>query len=132
MGIALPGLLSTAMARQHLNLFAMWFAGGGVTQIFRMPRGRKQRFTHLRYEGYTTYWRVVHKVLSSSFAPTGEAAGDAQQPPPQASTNRGVGGRPKGAPGTKCPKCKQNKKAAAPAVQTGLCSRCRRVAFPHR
>ena len=48
MGIALPGLLSTAMARQHLNLFAMWFAGGGVTQIFRMPRGRKQRFTHDR------------------------------------------------------------------------------------
>ena len=26
----------------------MWFAGGGVTQIFRMPRGRKQRFTVLR------------------------------------------------------------------------------------
>eukprot|EP00964_Phaeocystis_antarctica_P063980 scaffold38433_cov27-Phaeocystis_antarctica.AAC.1 len=48
MGIALPGLLSTAMARQHLDLFAMWFAFGGVTQIFRMPRGRKQRFTHLR------------------------------------------------------------------------------------
>ena len=48
MVIALPGLLSTAMARQHLDLFAMWFAGGGVTQIFRMPRRRKQRFRTLR------------------------------------------------------------------------------------
>eukprot|EP00964_Phaeocystis_antarctica_P031869 scaffold18025_cov42-Phaeocystis_antarctica.AAC.1 len=48
MEIALPGLLSTAMARQHLDLFAMWFAGGGVTQIFGMPPGRKQRFTVLR------------------------------------------------------------------------------------
>eukprot|EP00964_Phaeocystis_antarctica_P138547 scaffold103217_cov56-Phaeocystis_antarctica.AAC.1 len=48
MRIALPDLLSTAMARQHLDLFAMWFAGGGVTQIFRMPRGRKQRFRILR------------------------------------------------------------------------------------
>ena len=51
MRIALPGLLSTAMARQHLDLFAIWFAGGGVTQIFRMPRSRKQRFRTLKYEG---------------------------------------------------------------------------------
>ena len=50
--------------------------------------------------------------LLRPFAPAGEAAGDAQQPPPQVLTSRGVGGRPKGA--TKCDKCPQNKRRCGP------------------
>ena len=34
MTIALPGLVATAMTLQHMNLIAMQFAEGSVTQIF--------------------------------------------------------------------------------------------------
>ena len=50
--------------------------------------------------------------LLRPFAPAVEAAGDAQQLPPQVLTSRGVGGRPKGA--TKCDKCTQNKRRCGP------------------
>ena len=34
MSIALPGLVATAMTLQHMDLIAMQFAEGSVTQIF--------------------------------------------------------------------------------------------------
>ena len=34
MSIALPGLVATAMTVQHVDLVAMQFAEGSVTQIF--------------------------------------------------------------------------------------------------
>ena len=51
--------------------------------------------------------------LLRPFLPAGEAAGDAQQPPPQVPTNGRGRGCPKGA--TKCPKCTQNKKRCGPS-----------------
>ena len=48
---------------------------------------------------------TVPQSLPAPFAPTGEPAADAQQPPSQGPSDRNVGGRPKG--DTKCAKCRR-------------------------